>query len=802
MKARPVTVLIAIAAFGNLGSTAAEDTPTQAEMRARYERAAAVQAQRRDRWVLNQQVHPHWIDGDTFWYKRQTADGHRFVVVDAGSGRSVAAFDHGKLAAMLAEATEKEVSAEELPLKFLRVDEDLHSLRFNAFGTSWRYDAAGGQLEEAGAAGLDPTLLPSPDGTKAAFFKGFDIWVRDLESGEEKALTTDGEAFYAYGVVPDATGRPASKPEAVWSPDSSRLFTAQTDDRQVLEMPMIDFAPADGSVRPTAWARRAALPGDLHVTRFRMLAIDVESGRLVPAHYPSLPATRMNDTPFGGNRAWWGADSRTAYFVEIERGERTVRVVEFDTDSGATRPLFEEASETYIDLAANVYGPASLVPLPETGELVWYSERDGWAHLYLYDLATGARVRRLTGGEWLVRDVLGVDTGSRQLYFTLAGRSEGKDPYYREVARVDLDTAEMKVLSSSDADHLVWAQNDFNLLILQFMGEDTETVSGISPTGDFFVETVQRVDRPSTTVLRDRNGGMVALVEEADPSGMPDWWRWPERVQLTAADGETVISGVVFRPSGFSAEKRYPVVDHIYGGPQVSAVPESYDGQFAIEAATIAELGFIAVVIDGRGTAERDKAFHDASYGQAQTASDLEDHIAGIKQLAERYPYMDAERVGICGFSGGGYMTASAMLRFPEFFDVGVSGAGNHDQRLFWHTWGERYQGMLEGDNYLNQANLTYAENLQGKLLFIHGLLDHGVHAGGLFQLTQALMDANKDFDLVILPRAGHELPGYAMRRMWDYFVRHLAGVEPPPPMELKSASDLMKEEMAATMNE
>jgi dipeptidyl-peptidase-4 len=802
MKKSSVIVLLVFGFVLTTGVASPGETPTEEEMKARYERAAAVQAHKKDRWVLNQMVYPHWIDDHSFWYKQQTPEGHHYIVVDTTGGRVAEAFDHDALAAKLAEAVEKEVSADDLPIKHLKVEDDLRTVGFSAFGKSWLYDSDIDSLEEAAGKGADPAIRLSPDGSKAVFFKGFDIWMRDLASGEEKALTTDGEAFYAYGVVPDATGRPVTKPEAVWSPDSTRIFTAQTDDRQVLDLPMITFAPPDGSVRPTAWARRAALPGDLNVTQFRMVAIDLETGKQVAAHYPTLPATRMNDTPFGGNRAWWGADSRTAYFVEIERGEKTVRVVEFDTDTGSTRTVIEETSETYIDLASNVYGPAAPVPLPETNELVWYSERDGWAHLYLYDLATGKMVRRLTGGDWLVRDVVGVDAERRDLFFTLAGRAAGKDPYYREFARVDLDSAEITYLSASDADHAVVAKNDFMLLMLDFMGEGIENVSGVSPGGDYFVETVQRVDRPSTTFLCDRDGDEIGVIEKADASGVPDWWIWPEPVLLTAADGKTVISGAVFRPAGFSPDESYPVVDHIYGGPQVSAVPRSYDGQFGIEAASIAMLGFVAVVIDGRGTSARDKAFHDASYGQAHTASNLEDHIAGIEQLAERFPYMDADRVGIYGFSGGGYMTANAMLRFPEFFDVGVSGAGNHDQRLFWHSWGERYLGLLDGDNYLDQANLTYAENLQGKLLFIHGMLDHGVHPGGLFQLTQALMNANKDFDLVILPQAGHELPGYAMRRMWDYFVRHLGGNVPPPPMEIKSSSDLMKEEMMGAMAE
>ncbi len=379
------------------------------EMRARYERAAALQAAEHDRWLLNQRVYPHWIDGSRFWYKSETSAGHTYTLVAAESGQVTELFDHAELANSLDNALEDdtvEIKSDALSLRMLRVSGDPLVAEFSAFGKNWRYEIAGNQLEEADQT-ADPGLLVAPDGKKGAFIKGHDLWLRDLESGEESALTTDGQPFYAYGGVPNATGRPATKPEAVWSPDSKKLLTAQVDDRQVLEMPVINFAPPDGSVRPTAFSVRAALPGDAHVTQFRMLVIDVETTNQVAAHYPTLPAARMNDTPLGGNRAWWAADGHRAYVVEIERGEQTVNVVEFDVYSGATRVVFKETSDTYVDLAPNVYGPTSIVPLPETNQLVWYSERSGFAHLYLYDLTDGRLVRQLTQGMWLVRDVIG-----------------------------------------------------------------------------------------------------------------------------------------------------------------------------------------------------------------------------------------------------------------------------------------------------------------------------------------------------------------------------------------------------------
>ncbi|MDE0349077.1 MAG: prolyl oligopeptidase family serine peptidase [Gammaproteobacteria bacterium] len=794
--ARPLFApFLAVLLLSSVGVCAAEEESTHPLWPA-YERAAAAQAHLQDRWVLNQAVHPRWIDGSTFWYERETPEGKDYTVVDAGRGEKRPAFDHDALAAALAEETGQEMDASALPI--VGVEIEPAAVTFTNAGRFFRFED--GELEELDANPKDPSWLVSPDGSRAVYSKGHNLWLKHLASGEEKQLTTDGAPFYAYGANPHATGRPAVKPEAVWSPDSRYVFTAQTDDRQVKSLPVIDFAPADGSIRPKVIDYRQALPGDEHVTRFRMTIIDTDTGKQTPIHYADLAATRMNDTPFGGNRAWWSADSAAVYFVDILRGEREARVVTAPRDSGITRVVFRETTDTYLELGSNVYMPTFIVPLPESGEFAWYSEKSGWGHLYLHDAATGEEKRALTAGDWLVRDVLGVDREGRELFLTIGGRRPDANPYFREVARVNLDTTELTLLSSGDDDRLVLSQGDFSLLILTVFGQDPGAVSGLAPGGAFYVETRQRPDRPNVTALMSKDGEERMVIEEATPHSLPEERPWPEPFSVTAADGETDIRGVMVKPSDFDDGRSWPVIDYIYGGPQVANVPKSgfgSAGSLSLDSATsLAELGFVVVILDGRGTTERSRAFHEASYGRLQTASNLEDHVAGIRQLGERFPYLDAERVGITGVSGGGYMAARGMLKFPEFFKVGVSIAGNHDQRLFWHSWGERYQGLLAGDNYVEQANLTHAANLEGKLLFIHGMLDFGVHPGGLFQLTQALMDANKVFDLVLMPQAGHALPGYGMVRMWDYFVRHLAGQEPPTGFSAKSSSDYMMEKV------
>ena len=794
----PTSILAATLLLGGAGLNRAQDDADEPHpLLPAYERAAAVQAHLKDRWVLNQTVYPRWIDATGFWYERETPEGGEYVLVDAQRKEQRAAFDRNLLAKPLVEATGKDIDAFDLPI--VNLDISSTAVTFTASGRHWRFED--GKLGELDADPNNPAWLVSPDGARAVFSKDHNLWLKNLDTGEEKALTHDGEPLFAYAANPNATGQPALKPEAVWSPDSRYFFTAQTDDRQVKSLPVIDFAPADGSVRPRIIDYRQAVPGDEHVTRFRMAVIDTDTGKQTRIHYPHLAAVRMNDTPFGGNRAWWSADSEAVYFVDILRGEREARVVRASRDSGLTRVLFSETTDTYLELGSNVYMPTFVVPLPETDEFVWYSEKSGWGHLYLHDAGSGAEKLALTSGDWLVRDVLGVDTERRELFISLGARRPGINPYFREIGRVNLDTAELTLLSSGDEDRLVLSKGEISMMILSATGQDPSLVSGLSPGAAYYVETRQRPDRPNATLLMSADGDELMLLEQGTPNAIPDGQFWPEPFAVTGADGETDIRGLIFRPSDFDGGRSYPVIDYIYGGPQVSNVPKSAYGSISLSfeaPASLAELGFVVVILDGRGTTERSRAFHETSYGRLHTASNLEDHIAGIEQLARRFPYMDTGRVGITGVSGGGYMAARAMLTFPGFFKVGVSTAGNHDQRLFWHTWGERYQGLLDGDNYLEQANLTHAENLQGKLLFIHGLLDHGVHPGGLFQLTQVLMDANKVFDLVLMPQAGHEMPGYAMVRMWDYFVRHLAGLEPPPGFSAKSSSDHLKERIKA----
>ena len=745
-----------------------------------------------DDMVRNGQIYPRWI-GDTghFWYERTGDAGTEYRIIEAATGGGWIAVTMAEIAAALATRLGAQAEGELLLVSF-RIPPAFDRATFDALGRSWEYAFASGELHET-MKRIDRDTLVSPDGRLGAFTRDANLWVRDLASGAERALTTDGSYVWAYAEPPCITrwqgDHVGGRPEAVWSPDSTRLLTLRTDERAVPPFPYIEFVPEDGR-RPRVHDNPVSLPGDEQVTRFQILAIEVATGRQVMPDYATLPAVRMNDTLFAAGLAWWSADGATAWFVDIERHEQAAHVVAFDIATGATRIAFTETSDTYVELGVNVYGAALVFPLPRTDELIWYSERSGDGHLYLYDLATGQVKHAITAGPWRVRDVQHVDPIRRELFFTAAGIAPDEDPYVCKPCIVPIDGGDVRIVSDAPGEHLVWRPGEYALIYPGFLGADMFAIAGVSPDGAYFIETVGRVDTLPRTTLRRRDGTPVAVLETATDEGLPAGWTWPEPVALKAADGVTDIYGLLFKPPRHDPAGSYPIVDLIYGGPQVSLVPKSaftsggVMGEY-VTAAALAQLGMFTLILDGRGTAYRERAFRTASYGAIQTVSDIEDHIAAIRQLAERDRSIDITHVGLTGFSGGGTATVLGALRHGDFFKVAVAGGGKYDEAIFWHSWGERYHGPYEPELYAAAAARSYIEGLTGKLLVVHGMLDSGVHPSNVFQLIQAAIDANKDIDLVLLPRVGHQLTGYGERRRLDYFVRHLFGETPPSGVRL-----------------
>ena len=737
--------------------------------------------------IFDARVEPHWIEAsDRFWYRSEALGAKTFILVDPEAGTREPAFDHTRLASALSAAAGSSYSSDDLPFDEITFVEDGKSLEFVIDGTQWScelntYTCRKGEPAEP----KRKDEVRSPDGRWAAFTRDGNLFVRATESGEERQLTTDAEPYFDYASLTEsrltaiterAVGKPIP-PALLWSQDSRRLVTYRLDQREVRPMYLLQSTPADGSTRPVLHPYRYPLPGDEHMPQAELLVIDVESGTHTPvASEPLLIGAR---SPFEQKAIWWSADGKRVYAVNADRYGRSVSLLSIDASTGEARNVIEEHGTSQV---FPQHVPSEITNVREIGDgdaFTWFSTRDGWGHLYLIDGKTGEVTRQLTSGPWTVRDVLHVDPEARTVLFTAGGREPDRDPYDRHVYRVSLDSGEPRLLTPEDAEHEVT----------------------MAPSGHFFIDTYSRVDIPPVTVLRRADGEVIVRLEEADISALQArGWRLPERFSVKARDGVTDLYGMIIRPSNFDPNQKYPVLDAIYPGPQTTRTPKAFPAantQFWQDQA-LAELGFIVVTIDGLGTPYRSKAFHDAAYGaNFGEAGGLADHVAGLTQLGDRDPSMDLERVGIYGHSGGGYASTRALLRFPEFFKVAVSSAGNHDQLGYNAGWGERWIGPHEGDIYDHQDNIRLAGDLKGKLLLVHGEMDDNVHPSLTLRLVDALIAANKDFDLVIIPNTNHGLfdtrqglqafeeytsqgHPYFVRKRWDFFVTHLLGAEPP----------------------
>ena len=776
------------------------NSQTDNPLKSAYQHAARFQNALNDMSTIakNTTLAPHWIGkSDCFWYRRETQVGVEFRLVNAKEATNQVAFDHQVLAAALADVCQQDISADNLPMTYVNITLHPRQVHFLAFDQHYCFDNETGHCQ-AVTPGVDLhsiDRLVSPDGKKIAFARDYNLWVKDIETGEESALTQDGEQRYSYATSPVSWGVSLGIGlQACWSPDSNMLFTVQTDNRQVKCTPVTNYVPQDGSVRPVVTEYPIGYPGDEHVEEQRLLVIQVETRQQQSANYRRVHTNRGGYGFIGDNLAWWSKDSQHAYFVDMERGDQIARVVEFDTYCGDTNVLFEDTSETYLNLSPCEATAALLLPLPDSEELIWYSERTGWGHLYLYDLKTGHLKRPVTEGEWGVREVLHFDAENRELWIQTGGRVEGRNPYYLDICRVNIDTGKLIALTDSDHEYSVFGSLGPRTTLFLFRAyidpDGPSTIGGISVTANYVVATCSRADQAPVNVLLDRNGKQLLEVERSDMSGLPANWQWPESVELLGADKKTDIYGTVFRPSDFSPDKQYPVIDCSLCIPEITtSLAGSFSnaplgGVFFLKAAALAELGFIVVTIDGRGTPFRGRSFLDTSYGWVPSANRAEDRMAGINQLGERYPYMDLDRVGIVAFNG----TVGAvygMLEHPEFYKVGVS-QSLQDARVMASIWGELYEG-IESQKASHRHAEELVDNLQGKLLLIQGLQDRMDHSAATWRLVHALQLANKDFDMLILPNEGsrpedgeHLSSPYAYRRAWDYFVAHLQCVDPP----------------------
>jgi len=761
---------------------AAFPTPSLSQLTATdYARAERFLTWNARNLVSGDEVTPRWMGDDRFWYRSHRKDGHEFIVVDPSRGIRAPVFDHDRLAAALSLAADTSYVGAKLPFQEIDLVGDGGEVRFYlADSARWSCDLAAYRCT-----GPDTVPKPrvtetaSPDGRWVAFEREENLWVREVATGQEIPLTSDGEKDHGYAVQPEgccsvvtsARQRQEAPPVLAWSRDSRRIATHRFDERGVRRMALLETNVKG----PVLHTYINALPGDSVIPTYQMHVFDVEARSGVAAD--RLPQEMVNTSCCGllayrppRDLVWkdarWGDGSGEFFFTYGHRTFDTLRLVAMDAATGATRTVITETSPTFVEMNARSGGIPNWRVVKGNREVVWFSERDGWGHLYRYAAASGELLNRITEGPWMVVDLLEVDEAQGWVYFTGVGREVGRDPYYRHLYRVRLDGSVLQLLTPEDADHEIT----------------------FAPSGRFLVDTYSTPMSEPVTVLRRSDGSRVVTLEEADFSDLlAAGWTWPVPFTVKARDGVTDLYGYLYFPTGFDTAASYPVVDYIYPGPQTGPIGFR-QGSAASRGngRALAELGFIVLTIDALGTPLRAKAFHDAYYGD-MADNGIADHVAALRQLATRYPQMDLDRVGIFGHSGGGFSSTDAILRHPDVFKVAVSSAGNHDNRSYDYTWGEKYQGLLTpkkdgADTFDSQANQNAAGQLEGKLLLMYGTLDDNVHPNATLLVIDELIRQNKDFDLLVLPNRNHGFATepYVVRRTWDYFVRHLLGVPPP----------------------
>lgn len=673
-----------------------------------YQKAESFMGYNTAKFIDNTISPPNWLAGDQFWYTKKTAKGLETYLVD--------------------------------PAKKTKTLTTAYS---NTSAPAARRRRDGGNE------------VISPDGKKAILIKDYNLYVKDVASGKLTQLTTDGVKDYGYA-TDNAGWKHSDAPILRWSPDAKKIATFQQDQRNSKDMYLVTTNV--GAPKLEAW--KYPLPGDKQIPTIRRVVIDVENPKVIALNIPADPhrATLSDDISSSGtfDDIDWKADGTELAFVSTSRDHKNEKFRIANASTGAVREVFEETVKTQYESGQ---GEINWRYLPDSKEIIWYSERDDWGHLYLYDATTGKLKNQITTGNWVLTQLIKVDPKSRTLYFMANGRDK-INPYFAHFYKIGFDGKNLTDLTPEPGNHVV----------------------NLSPSQKYFIDTYSQPDVPAKSIFRSMDGKLITELEKTDVSRLTaTGWKAPTPVSVKAADKKTDIYGLVFTPSKMDAGKKYPVIDYIYPGPQGGSV-----GNWGFVASrgdhqALAELGFIVVLMEGTSNPNRSKSFHDMSYGN-MAINTLPDQITAIRQLAVKYP-IDTARVGIWGHSGGGFATATALFRYPDFFKVGISESGNHDNRNYEDDWGERYNGLAENADYEAQANQNYAKNLKGKLMLVHGMMDDNVPPYNTLLVVEALEKANKSFDLVIFPNSAHGYGSYSpymMRRRWDYFVQHLLDATPP----------------------
>jgi len=712
-----------------------------------------------------------WIEKTPrFWFRNSVKDGNEFVVYDAETLARRPAFDHAKIAAALSTATGQEVKPFRLPFNGITFVDSEQAIEFNIAGDRWRCEVASSACRKLPPRGArrggfgtpPPACVPvsaadaarkSPDGKWEALIVNYNVAVRETGKDKNTLLSSDGSEGNCYQIN-----------SLVWSPDSAKLAAYRAKPGYRRMVTYVESSPED-QLQPKTSSRFYAKPGDV-LDLEQPVIFHVAAREQVP-----IPNT-LFPNPYDLSPLVWRKDSRAITFEYNQRGHQVYRVIEASAATGQARAVVSEEPETFFyynlaDGSLTGSGKRFRFDIADGKEVIWMSERDGWNHLYLLDGETGAVKNQITRGDWVVRGVAKVDADQRQIWFSAGGMRPNVDPYFADYYRINFDGTGLTRLTEADANHL----------------------AAFSPDMKYYVDTYSRVDlAPVMELHRVSDNARIAEVQHADSAALlAAGWKPPEVFSAVGRDGQTPIWGVIFRPSNFNPAKKYPVIENIYAGPHGSFVPKSFIAYSQMQAQ--AELGFIVVQIDGMGTSNRSKAFHDVAWKNLGDAG-FPDRILWHKAAAAKYSWYDATRVGLYGTSAGGQSSLGGLLFHPEFYKAAVSAAGCHDNRMDKIWWNEQWMGWPIGPEYSASSNVDNAGKLQGHLLLVVGEMDTNVDPSSTMQVVNQLYKHNKDFELLYVPGMGHSAGGaYGEHKRFDFFVRHLLGVSPPAWSQLQEKS-------------
>lgn len=739
--------LISFLVFGHTKEVKAQITEET------YRRAAYFLTGNLQKQVYHLEVIPNWMEGSKgFIHSTYTSSGRRFFKTNTSTFETEEAFDHAALAKALQEKTGESIDQSDLPIERVSVANG-KTVTFLWRNQNWAWNTENGSLNSIPVTERNEMESFSPDRKWKAFGRNYNLYIKNLTSGEEIQLSFDGKKDFEYAsywgwsdMIYGENGERPAHFMVNWSPDSKKIFTQLVDLRIAEKMYLLDWSK-DEKFRPELLSYYRGSPGDSTVVNYIPVVFDVENR--IEKKLPELTSPH-----FIGINLRWSEDSKKLSGFQIPRGYKQYHLIELDAETWDTRRIISESSPTHVN-RDNIFRRL------KNGKFILSSEKSGWNHLYLFDWETGKEINAITSGEYVVNKLSHFDEENGIVYFEASGKEPGQNPYFNHLYRVNLDGSDLQLLTPENAFHEIY----------------------VSPDGKLAVDNYSTVNQPTQSILIDlKSGKHLQKISEADISNLKSrGYKSPVPFTAIAKDKETEIHGVYFLPTTFSSKKKYPIIDYTYSGPHTSTTPKTFKAGLLGHQQPMAELGFVVVTVDGMGGFGRSKAFSDASY--RNLGDGTTDHVLAITQLASKVKFIDISKVGIFGHSAGGYDAGRAMLLHPDFYKVGVASAGDHDFRMEKAWWPEMYMGYPVGDFYHEQSNITNVANLKGHLLLAHGGIDENVNPSATFKLAENLIKAGKDFDLFIWPSRNHSFgrpPGdYFTKKRWDYFIEHLMGEKP-----------------------